>query len=50
MRAHEPRIKAGDDAEKAQLCKELADLKYQLNQPTNGILGQVHVLLVNHYK
>ena len=31
-RAHEPRTKAGDDPEKAQLRKELADMKNQLNQ------------------
>ena len=31
-RNHEPRPKPGDDAEKAQMRKELADMKNQLNQ------------------
>ncbi len=31
-RSYEPRPKPGDDAEKAQMRKELADMKNQLNQ------------------
>ena len=39
-RVHEPRTKAGDDPEKAQLRKELADMKNQLTEEAERGLAE----------